>query len=366
MKPDASRPPDPSTRPHWNVSSIRPERLRELSLVLMIVLAVVIFALLVENLLSGTFFVRVTSGLAIIAILAAAQTVVVVTRNIDLSVGSIVGVSAYMTGHFLGDHATAHPLAAVALAVGIGCILGLVNGTLVAYGRVPAIIVTLGTLALYRTMLIEYANAKNITVDTLPQWLPDFSRAVLVRIGGIDVRLMFAIAIAVIFVLQFVLGRLRWGRWLYAVGSNPDAALQVGIPVQRVVLSAFVVCGGLAGLAGFTFLVRFGTITVFAGGGLELASVAAAVVGGVSTLGGSGTLVGALLGATLIGLLNQSLLRVPEVSEFWRDAILGVLILAAVVGDMLLRRRLNGRGVSGSSRGSSADGAPGIESIRNA
>ena len=112
-------------------------------------------------------------------------------------------------------------------------------------------------------------------------------------------------------------------------------------------LSAFVACGALSGLAGFLFLARFGTITVVAGQGLELDSVAAAVVGGVSVLGGSGTLFGAFLGAVLIDLLDQSLVRVEQVSEFWRNAILGVLILAAVIADVMIgsrfRRRLVGR-----------------------
>jgi rhamnose transport system permease protein len=146
--------------------------------------------------------------------------------------------------------------------------------------------------------------------------------------------------VLVILALQLALGAFRWGRWLYATGSNPGAARQAGLPVQRVTLGAFAACGALSGLAGFMFLARFGNITVAAGQGLELASVAAAVVGGVSVLGGSGTLVGALLGAVLIDILDQSLLRVPEVSEFWRDAILGALILVAVAVDFALGKRL--------------------------
>lgn len=329
-----------------------------------IVMAALGFSLLVDNLLSGTFFVRVTTGVAITAMLAAAQTVVIVTRNIDLSIGSIVGVTAYLTGEFIAANPTSPPVVAIGLAVGIGCVLGLVNGSLVAYGRVPAIITTLGTLAVFRMLLIEYANAQNITVDTLPQWLPDLSRTSLISVGDFDVRLMFAVAVVLILTLQWGLDRLRWGRWLYAVGSNPAAALQTGLPVQRITMGAFVLCGGLSGLAGFMFLVRFGTITIGAGAGLELASVAAAVVGGVSALGGSGTLVGALLGATLIDLLNQSLLRVPQVSEFWRDAILGALILIAVTADFLVRRRLHGLTASGARRRASAGvpGDPGVVS----
>jgi rhamnose transport system permease protein len=121
---------------------LRPERLRELSLLAVIGVSVLVFSQLVGNYLSGSFFNRVTTS----AVLAAAQTIVILTRNIDLSVGSIVGVTAYLTGEYLAAHQSTAPLVAVGLAMLMGCALGLLNGTLVAYGRVPAIIVTLGTL----------------------------------------------------------------------------------------------------------------------------------------------------------------------------------------------------------------------------
>ncbi|MGH2701010.1 MAG: ABC transporter permease [Actinomycetota bacterium] len=316
----------------------------------MIIAAVVlVFGLMVDNLWSGTFLVRVTTGVAITAMLAAAQTIVVLTRNIDLSVGSMVGVTAYITGETLASNPDMGPLLAIVLAMAMGCVMGLVNGSLVAYGRVPAIIVTIGMLAVYRTLLIEHANAQNITANALPDWLQDLSRFSVLSFGDFDIRFAFAMAVLVVVFLQIALSRLRWGRWVYAVGSNPEAARQAGLPFESVTVGAFAVAGALAGLAGFLFMVRFGTITVYAGAGLELASVAAAVVGGVSVLGGSGTLLGALLGAVLIDTLNQSLLRVPQVSEFWRDAILGGLILAAVAADFVLGKRL-GRWEPGSRR----------------
>jgi rhamnose transport system permease protein len=319
---------------------VRPERLRELSLVAIIVVAALVFSVLVDDYLSGSFFNRVTTSVAITAVLAAAQTVVILTRNIDLSVGSVVGVTAYVTGEYLAGHPATAPALAVALAMAIGCGLGLVNGVLVAFARVPAIIVTLGTLAIYRTWLIDHAEAQTITADSLPHWVVELPQKTLVSIGDLDVRAVFAVAVLLALVLQWMLGTLRWGRWIYALGSNPDAARQAGLPVKLVTLGAFAMCGSLAGLAGFMFLARFGNVTVAAGQGLELASVAAAVVGGVSILGGSGTLVGALLGAVLIDMLDQSLLRVPQVSEFWRDAVLGALILIAVSIDFAVGKRL--------------------------
>ena len=322
---------------------LRPERVKEITLVLLIIVTVVAFSFLVDNYLSARFVNRVTQGVAVTAVMAAGQSLVILTRNIDLSMGSIAGVSAYVTGDILGHQAGANPVVAVLIAVAIGALLGLVNGLIVAYGQIPSIIVTLGTLAIYRTWLVSFGNARTITADKLPQWLVDLPRSTVISIGDYELRTMFVIAIAVVLVLQFVLGWLRPGRMLYAVGSNAEAARQAGLPERRIIVLAFAACGALAGLGGFLVLARFGTITVTAGRGLELEAIAAAVVGGVSTLGGSGTIMGALFGAALIGLLDQSLGRVPEVSEFMRDAVLGILILLAVVVDGVLTKRFTAR-----------------------
>jgi rhamnose transport system permease protein len=336
--------------------SLRPERLRELSLVAVIAVAVFVFSLLIDNYLGGSFFNRVTTSLAITAVLAAGQTLVILTRNIDLSVGSIVGVTAYVTGEYLHSHPNVTPLLAVAYAIGIGAGLGLINGALVAYARVPAIIVTLGTLAIYRTWLINHSDSRTITSDGLPDWVVDLPNSTVFSFGSWDIRTVVLGTVVLIVVLQLMLGGLKWGRWVYAVGSNPDAARQAALPVERVVLGAFVASGALAGLAGFLFLSRFGTITVNAGNGLELQSIAAAVVGGVNIFGGAGTVVGALLGALLVNLLDLSLLRVPGLSEFWRDAVLGALILTAVTVDFLLGQRL-GR-LASRARGRPTAGVP--------
>jgi rhamnose transport system permease protein len=322
---------------------IRPERVKELSLVGVILLMLLVFSFLVDDYMSGRFFNRVTTSVAITAVLAVAQTIVIVTRNIDLSVGSIVGVSAYITGEFVRDHPSSSAATGIALAVGIGLLLGAVNGVIVAYGRVPAIVTTLGTLAIYRSWLVSHGEGRTITADSLPSWVVELPNRTVAGVGGLDLRLVFVVVVVIVAVLQVAMGRLRWGRRLYAIGSNPDAATQAGLPTRRLVLGAFCACGALSGFAGFLFLARFGNITVVAGQGLELDSVAAAVVGGVSVLGGSGTLVGAFLGAVLIDVLDQSLVRVPQVSEFWRNAILGALILLAVVADAAIGRRFRRR-----------------------
>lgn len=318
----------------------RPEQIRELVLVLLIILIIIFFGTQIDNYYNVRFFNRVSTSVAIIAVIAVGQTLVVLTRNIDLSVGSIVGFTAYFVGQLLSDNNDLSPLTVVLLAIGVGATMGAFNGLLVAYGKVPAIIVTLGTLALYRTMLVEYSDAQTVLTANLPEWLLELPRANIVSIGNLDLRLLVGVMIVVVVLFQLVVNFLPYGRRLYAIGSNPEAARIAGFPSQRIVFIAFVLCGALSGLAGFMFLARFGNITVVAGLGFELKSVAAVVVGGVNIFGGSGTVIGTLLGAILIDLIDNSLIRWPEISQFWREALLGLMILLAVASDLVIMNRL--------------------------
>jgi rhamnose transport system permease protein len=189
-------------------------------------------------------------------------------------------------------------------------------------------------------MLVNFSNAKTITTDSMPAWVGELAQAKLITLAGFDIRPMVVLAVIVVLGFHLAMIYLPFGRRLYAIGSNPDAAQFAGLPVRSTVLLAYGLCGALAGLAGFMFLVRFGTITVVAASGMELQSVAAVVVGGVNTFGGSGTPIGALLGAILIDTLGQSLIRWLQISEFWRDALLGLLILLAVASDAAIIARL--------------------------
>jgi rhamnose transport system permease protein len=319
---------------------VRPEQFRELVLFLVIIGLLVFFAFQIEDYFNARSVNRLTAGLYITLVVSIGMVLVVLTRNIDLSVGSQVGLVAFTVGTMLTRWPEMPPIVAVLMAVGMGIVLGAVNGLIVAYGRVPAIIATLGTLALYRTLLVQVSGATSVTTSNLPDWIKELPSANAASFGDYDIRLMVAVAIAVVIVGQLVLRYLPFGRRLYAIGSNPDAAATAGLPVRRDVFLAFTACGALAGLAGFLFLVRFGNITVEAARGLELQVVAAVVVGGVNIFGGSGSMVGAFMGVVLIEILQQSLLRWAGVSEFAKDAILGGLILLAVTADAIILGRL--------------------------
>ncbi len=319
---------------------IRPGQLREWVLLFLIILMMLLFSTQIENYFSPRFFNRISTSVAIIAVVALGQTLVVLSRNIDLSVGSIVGFTAYFVGQQLVQNNEMAPLAAVLLAIGVGMLMGGLNGLLVSYGGVPSIIVTLGTLAIFRTILVEVSDAKTVLTADLPQWLLDLPRNNIFSVGKLDLRLMVGLALLVILIFGLLMRYTSYGRRLYAIGSNPEAAQIAGFRSQLIVFIAFVLSGALSGLAGFMFLARFGNITVVAGLGIELESVAAVVVGGIGINGGVGTVTGALLGAILINVLEQSLIRWLSISEFWRDFLLGFLILLAVAADSVIMNRI--------------------------
>ena len=323
------------------LKNLQPQTLRLLALFLVLVLTVVFFATQIDNYFSPRMVTRITTSAAVILPIAVGQALVVMTRNIDLSIGSVVGIVAYLIGGFLGTHTDLHPIIVLILAMGLGAICGAINGVLVAYGRVPSIIVTLGTLALYRTFLVEYSDARTITTDSLPTWLVELPQLTAFTIGDFDIRATVVMSLVAAIVVGLALSRLRAARKIYAVGSNPDAAVIAGINSARVVFFAFVLSGALAGLSGLIFLAKFGNITVVAGLGFELKAVAAVVVGGVNIFGGSGSIVGVVMGTLLVDTIDNSLTRWEMVSEFWRDALLGMLIMAAVAADTFMTRSFN-------------------------
>lgn len=314
--------------------------LRILVLLGVFVGTVLFFASQIDGYLNARLFNRISGSVAVIALIAVGQAFVVLTRNIDLSIGSVVGCSAYFTGGILIVFPGLPPVLVPLLAMGIGALFGAFNGFLVARFRLPSIIVTLATLALFRSILVQSSDGSSITTDRLPVWLTEFATQNAFTVGELQIRWIVVVSLLVVLTAHLFLTRLRAGRTFYAIGSNPDAAAFAGINAGRTIFLAFVISGALAGLAGFMFLSRFGNITVVAGLGLELKSVGAVVVGGVNIFGGSGNVLGVLIGAALIDLIDTSLVRWALVSEFWREAVLGLLILLAVAVDTVLMRRI--------------------------
>ena len=270
---------------------------------------------------------------AILVLLAVGQTVVIITRSVDLSVGSILGLTAYLTGRLFIDHPGLPIVAVFAAGILMGAVLGLVNGVLVAWGRVPALVITLGTLYIYRGIFLTWAGSDRINASDMPAGFLKLGTQSLLGIPVLTI-----IALVVLGLVGYYLYTARAGRELYAIGSDPDAATLYGLKVSRRVLTAFVLSGALAGLAGVLYTARYGTVSSGAGYGIELQAVGAAVIGGVAIFGGSGTVWGAAIGAFLLITINRAL-PVVGIQDFWQRAVVGALIIGAVVLDRVLSLR---------------------------
>ena len=309
-------------------------RSREMS-VAAVLLAVIVFATLKSDsfLFSSNGWRDLLLTPSILILLAVGQTVVIITRNVDLSVGSILALTAYLTGKLFIDY-PGLPIVVVFLAgIALGALLGLVNGVLVAFGKVPALVITLGTLYVYRGIMLSWAGSDRINASDMPR---AFLRLGTHSILGIPV--LTILALVVLAVVGYYLATARGGRELYAIGSDPDAADLYGLQVRRRVLTAFVLCGALAGLAGVVYTARYGTVSSGAGLGIELQAVGAAVIGGVAIFGGSGTVWGAAIGAMLLVTINRAL-PILGIPDFWQRAVVGALIISAVVLDRVLSER---------------------------
>jgi rhamnose transport system permease protein len=319
-------------------------RLRVSGVLAFIVLLALVFSLLSPRFLTAQNLEVIASNAAILAIVAAAQAVVLLTRNLDVSVGSIMGFAAYLTADFAAHHHGAGP-AIVVLALLLGLALGAINGLIVAYAEVSPLIATLGTMSLYRGLTYLYAHGQDVTSNELPRWMLS---AVDIRLAGVPALPLLA-ALVVALIAAF-LRRFSFGRRIYAVGSNPLAAVYYGLRTKRVVLFAYAFSGVLCGFAGLLYAARVGTVTVVLASGWELSSLAAAVIGGVSVAGGSGTVIGAALGALILAAIDNGLVLLG-IPEFWRMFIQGVAIVAAVAVDMLIgaqvRRTLIARRAGG-------------------
>ena len=270
---------------------------------------------------------------SILILLAVGEAVVIITRNVDLSVGSTLALTAYLTGRLFVDHPGIPVLLVVLIGAAAGAALGLINGLLVALGKVPALVITLGTLYIYRGVVLSWAGSNRINASDMPDgFLSLGTKQVL------SIPVLFIVAAVVLAAVGYYLHTARGGRELYAIGSDPDAAELYGLGVRRRVIGAFVLCGALAGLAGVVYAARYGTISSGAGTGIELQAVGAAVIGGVAIFGGSGTVWGAAIGAMLLVTINRAL-PILNIPDFWQQAVVGILIIGAIVLDRVLSIR---------------------------
>ena len=309
-------------------------RIRESGIIVVLVVFVAVTTAVQPRFLNITNIQFILINTTVFALLALGETMVVISRNYDLSVGSVLGLSAYLSANLFGQH-HGIPIAVVFLAgLGIGLACGLLNGIMVSAGQVPSLVVTLATLYIFRGVDILIVGGKEVVASSLPSAFLNIPKATVFGIPILAIAIAMVIGIGAYYLRSF-----RSGRELYAIGSNPDAARLAGIPVGRRVFVAFTVSGAIAGVAGVLWAAQYGTVDSTAGTGYELQVISAVVVGGVAIFGGSGSAVGAALGALLLNTISSAL-YVLGISPFWDQAIWGFLLLLAISVDRFIAVRL--------------------------
>jgi rhamnose transport system permease protein len=323
-----------------NQSSARPGllwtliRFREAGISIFILILVFAVTLRAPSFLTLDNFNDILLNISILTIVALGQTMVIITHGIDLSVSSIIGLVAMMVAFVVKQNPEMPVLFSVLLGMGLGAVLGTFNGLIISRGNVPPIIATLGTLSIYRGLVFFYSQGTWINSFELPKNFKLLSKGTPLGLPN-----MVIIAILVALVVYYFLNHTRAGRDIYAVGTNPDAAQFAGISKERVIFMVYLLSGLLAGLAAVLWASRFESAQTNTASGFELQTVAASVVGGVSISGGVGTVPGVLLGALLLGIIQNSLTLI-RISPFWQLAAQGLLILIAVISDKWILNRV--------------------------
>lgn len=266
---------------------------------------------------------QVIRALSFIAIMGVGQAVVIITGGIDLSVGSILGLSGVVAAVLL-NYGVGIPITILA-GVGIGLLAGAVNGLVITRAKLPPFIVTLGMMSIARGLAFAITGGE--TIRSLP---PGFLAAGQGELLGVPIPILVMALLAAI--VGLLLGRTPWGRYVYAIGGNEDAAVLSGVNVKRVKVAVYALCGLAAGVSGVLFTSRFGVGQSTSGLGYELDVIAAAVIGGVSLTGGRGTILGVIVGSLLMGILRNGLVLL-DVSAYWQQVAIGLVIILAVVLD---------------------------------
>lgn len=306
--------------------------------VLILAVLVVVMALLSPYFLTSRNVANVGFQASFVAVLALGQLLVILTRGIDLSVGSTVGLAGVVAAVYAGTSGAG----SLALFVATGVLVGALNAAVLVYGRVlNPFIVTLGTLGIARGLALVLSDGQTRT--GLP---PVISTLGSGTVAGIPVPVLIVAALAT--ALTVLLSRTQWGRWIYAVGGNPEAARRAGIPANGVLISVYVLCGLLAGIAAILVAGRTDSASPQAGQLLELDAITAVIIGGASFQGGRGRVVNVLAGALIIGVIRNGL-DLLGVSPFWQLIAVGTLVIVSLELDVLrgrLEQRLRTRAAS--------------------
>ena len=298
---------------------------REVQLALILVVLVAVIAARAPVFLSARSIDSLLTDASILVMMVLAQMLVIVTRGIDLSVAANLALSG-MAAALLGQKFPGLPVAAlIPVAMACGLMLGSINGALIGLLNLPPIVVTLGSMSVFRGTIFVLSGGAWVSSH---QMTPAFINFPLERLFGLTNLVWFALAAALL--AWYVTRYTRFGRELYAIGNHPGSARYVGVPMARRLFSVYAVSGMVAGLCGYLWVARYAVAFTEIASGFELNVIAACVIGGISIAGGVGSVMGGVLGAMFLGVINNAL-PIVQISPFWQSAITGAVIVVAVV-----------------------------------
>lgn len=304
---------------------------------LVLVLSILVFGLIQPRFLGVGALSTVLKQVTVTGFIALAQTLIILTAGIDLSVGAILVVASLVMAN-LAVFSGVPVIIAVLIGIALGGVMGAVNGLLVTLMRLPPFIVTLGTLSIFESLKLWYSKSesvRNVDIEANAPGLLFFGKGfnisgASVSFGGITLILLAAL-------LWYVLNHTAWGRHVHAIGDDPDAALLSGINVNRTLVSVYTVAGLICGFAAWIAIGRVGSVSPIAFEDVNLASITAVVIGGTSLFGGRGSIIGSVLGAMIVGVFITGL-SLAGVDDYWQKFAAGCLVIIAVALDQWLRR----------------------------
>jgi len=299
-----------------------------------LLLAVVIFSITADRFLEPTNLSLIVQQVMVVGTLGIAQTIIILTAGIDLSVGAIMVLSSIVMAKLSADQGLPG-LLALLIGFGVGTTCGLLNGLLVTRLKLPPFIVTLGTLNIFFALNLYYSESETVRGVDMPELLLWTGNTI--DVGDTKITYGSLLMVGLFLVFAYVLKSTAWGRHVYAVGDDAEAARLAGVRTSRVLLSVYIVAGLICAVAAWMLIGRIASASPQAGTSANLDSITAVVIGGTSLFGGRGLVVGTLFGALIVGVLRNGL-TLSGVDVLWQDFAVGVLIIAAVAIDQWIRK----------------------------
>jgi rhamnose transport system permease protein len=321
-----------------SVLAVRLARIREAAIVVLLVIIIAVVTAIEPRFISKLNIRSILLWVPLLTVVAMGQMMVIIIRGIDVSVGSTLGFAGIVVGMIFRDHPGFNIYLGTLLGILIGAVLGAINGSLIAWVKIPPVITTLGTLSAYRGFVFIVSDGRQIDPNHIPVELIRWSQRG--PFGSQLIPWVVIIALIVAFLIYLFLNYTKTGRNIYALGSNPEAARLRGIPVNHTTFIVYTITGAMAGLAGILYASRFGFINPGETGvGFELTVIAAVVLGGANVFGGSGSVIGTLLGCLLLGTINVAL-AVLGIAATWQLAVYGLVILLTVIIDAIFQHQV--------------------------